>query len=237
MTLLSKSKLENISTYLFRLYFRVTFPSCPATFNVSKGMFVITVLQHSTELQKQYWLPKINNFEVIGTYAQTELGHGTFVRVGKTVNYCVLMAQLYTKNKCHGVHPFMVPLRSLIDHKTLPGVELGDIGNKQGFTNVTNGYLKLTNHRIPREYMLMRYARVEEDGTYVAPPNKTLTYGTMVHLRVNIMVVSATLLSRALHALTTSLKAFSSSLALEGVEECRMACGGHGYSHARWVFG
>ncbi|KAJ8321687.1 hypothetical protein KUTeg_000158 [Tegillarca granosa] len=225
-----------------------------------KRMFVVTVLQHATKLQKQYWLPKINNFEVIGTYAQTELGHGTFVRGLETT------ATYDPKSK------------EFILHR----VELGDIGNKQGFTNVTNGYLKLTNHRIPREYMLMRYARVEEDGTYVAPPNRTLTYGTMVHLRVNIMVASATIGDELqiidyqtqqqklftqlanvyalwlaakqliiiydniasqrekgdfselpqLHALTTSLKAFSSSLALEGVEECRMACGGHGYSHA-----
>ena len=27
-----------------------------------------------------YWLPKSQKLEVIGTYAQTELGHGTFVR-------------------------------------------------------------------------------------------------------------------------------------------------------------
>lgn len=312
------------------------FPNIPGTFDVHKSMFTVTIMQHATKDQAKYWMPKVENLQVIGTYAQTEIGHGTFVRglettatydpttrefiihspnvssikywpgnLGKTVNYCVLMAQLYTKNKCHGVHPFMVPLRSMIDHTPLPGVEVGDIGPKLGFTNSTNGFLRLTNYRIPREYMLMRYARVEEDGTYIEPPNKRLAYGTMVYIRAGMvsqvaksLAVASTIAVRysavrhqteskpggeelqildyqtqqykiftqlatayalwfagaqlviiynnitaqiekgnltelpQLHALTASLKAYSTSTVLEGVEECRMACGGHGYLHA-----
>ena len=34
-----------------------------------------------------------------------------------------------------------------------------------------------------------------------------------------------------LHALTAGLKAFTSWTANAGIEACRMACGGHGYSH------
>ena len=30
--------------------------------------------------QQQHWLPLAQTLKVIGTYAQTELGHGTFVR-------------------------------------------------------------------------------------------------------------------------------------------------------------
>ncbi|XP_069106386.1 peroxisomal acyl-coenzyme A oxidase 1-like [Argopecten irradians] len=35
-----------------------------------------------------------------------------------------------------------------------------------------------------------------------------------------------------LHALSSGLKAFASWECTKGIEECRMACGGHGYSHA-----
>lgn len=35
--------------------------------------------------------------------------------------HCILMAQLYTQGKCHGIHPFIVQIRSLEDHKPLPG--------------------------------------------------------------------------------------------------------------------
>lgn len=40
------------------------------------------------------------------------------------------------------------------------GVVVGDIGPKFGFDEVDNGYLKLDNIRIPRENMLMKYAKV-----------------------------------------------------------------------------
>ena len=41
--------------------------------------------------------------------------------VGKTDNHAVVMARLYTKGEYHGIYPFLVQLRSMDDHKTLPG--------------------------------------------------------------------------------------------------------------------
>lgn len=38
-----------------------------------------------------------------------------------------------------------------------------------------------------------------------------------------------------LHALTAGLKAFTTWTANAGIEECRMACGGHGYSHSSGI--
>lgn len=43
-------------------------------------MFIPSILSQATPEQQAYWLPKSQKLEVIGTYAQTELGHGTFVR-------------------------------------------------------------------------------------------------------------------------------------------------------------
>lgn len=42
----------------------------------------------------------------------------------------------------------------------LTGIVVGDIGPKFGFSEVDNGFLKLTNVRIPRENMLMKFAKV-----------------------------------------------------------------------------
>ncbi|CAH2989665.1 unnamed protein product [Chilo suppressalis] len=44
------------------------------------GMFVPTIIGQCTVEQKAYWLPRALRMEIIGTYAQTELGHGTFIR-------------------------------------------------------------------------------------------------------------------------------------------------------------
>ena len=43
-------------------------------------MFIPTLLSQATPEQQSDWLPKAMKLELIGTYAQTELGHGTFVR-------------------------------------------------------------------------------------------------------------------------------------------------------------
>ncbi|PRQ44617.1 putative acyl-CoA oxidase [Rosa chinensis] len=44
------------------------------------GMFVPAIKGSATEEQQQKWLPLANNMQIIGTYAQTELGHGSNVR-------------------------------------------------------------------------------------------------------------------------------------------------------------
>lgn len=41
--------------------------------------------------------------------------------LGQTANYAVVVAQLYTKGECHGIHPFIVQLRDEKTHKPLPG--------------------------------------------------------------------------------------------------------------------
>ena len=43
-------------------------------------MFIPTLLSQATPDQQAEWLPRALGLKLIGTYAQTELGHGTFVR-------------------------------------------------------------------------------------------------------------------------------------------------------------
>ncbi|TKS68816.1 Peroxisomal acyl-coenzyme A oxidase 1 [Collichthys lucidus] len=117
--------------------------------------------------------------------------------LGKTSNHAIVLAQLYTQGNCHGLHAFIVPIRDMNTHVPLPGIVVGDIGPKFGFNEVDNGFLKLENVRIPRENMLMKYAKVEPDGTYVKPPSAKLTYGTMVFIRSMIVGESARSLSKA----------------------------------------
>ncbi|XP_013176608.1 PREDICTED: probable peroxisomal acyl-coenzyme A oxidase 1 [Papilio xuthus] len=44
------------------------------------SMFIPTIMGQGTDEQKAYWMKRAKNMEIIGTYAQTELGHGTFIR-------------------------------------------------------------------------------------------------------------------------------------------------------------
>ena len=45
-------------------------------------MFTDTIEKQGSEEQKAEWLPLIKQFRMVGTYAQTEMGHGkTFIHV------------------------------------------------------------------------------------------------------------------------------------------------------------
>lgn len=52
----------------------------PSGLELHIGMFIPTLLSQATPQQQQHWLPRAYDLRVVGTYAQTELGHGTFVR-------------------------------------------------------------------------------------------------------------------------------------------------------------
>lgn len=49
-------------------------------FSTHLGMFAVQLDALGTKAQADYWVPKAKSFEVIGCYAQTELGHGSDVQ-------------------------------------------------------------------------------------------------------------------------------------------------------------
>lgn len=61
--------------------------------------------------------------------------------LGKFCTHAVVMARLILDGNFSGVLPFMVPIRSRVDHKSFPGIEVGDVGTKFGYNTVDNGYL------------------------------------------------------------------------------------------------
>jgi alkylation response protein AidB-like acyl-CoA dehydrogenase len=42
-------------------------------------MFIPTIEKQATKEQKERWLPLAESLKIIGTYAQTEMGHGKAV--------------------------------------------------------------------------------------------------------------------------------------------------------------
>lgn len=96
------------------------------------------------------------------------------------------MAQLIINGKKLGPHAFVVNIRDMTTHNPLPGVEVGDIGPKFGYNAKDNGFLKLTNVRIPRDNMLSRYTKVHKDGRYEKRGNEKISYATMLMIRSGI---------------------------------------------------
>ncbi|XP_056160515.1 peroxisomal acyl-coenzyme A oxidase 1 [Syzygium oleosum] len=204
----------------------------PAYTDLHWGMFVPAIKGQGTEEQQQKWLPLAYKMQIIGCYAQTELGHGSNVQglettatfdpqtdefiidsptltsskwwpggLGKVSTHAVAYARLIVNGQDHGVHGFIVQLRSLEDHMPLPGITVGDIGMKFGsgaYNSMDNGVLRFDHVRIPRNQMLMRVLQVTREGKVMqSDVPRQLIYGTMVFVRQTIVSDASCALSRA----------------------------------------
>ncbi|XP_039062518.1 peroxisomal acyl-coenzyme A oxidase 1-like [Hibiscus syriacus] len=196
------------------------------------GMFIPAIKGSGSEEQKAKWLPMAYKMQIIGCYAQTELGHGSNVQglettatfdpqtdefvihsptltsrkwwpggLGKVSTHAVVYARLIADGQDHGVHGFIVQLRSLDDHLPLPGITVGDIGMKFGsgaYNSMDNGVLKFDHVRIPRDQMLMGVSQITREGKYMeSDVPRQLVYGTMVYVRQTIVASASSALSRA----------------------------------------
>lgn len=157
---------------------------------------------------------------VYGCFAMTELAHGSNVaglettatfdieedqfvintpHIGATkwwiggaahsATHAAVYARLIVKGVDYGVKTFVVPLRDS-NHDLMPGISIGDIGSKMGRDGIDNGWIQFSSVRIPRYFMLQKYAKVSEDGTVTQPPNNQLSYSALLGGRV-VMVKDA----------------------------------------------
>lgn len=232
--------------------------------------------------------------------------------LGNSATHAVVYAQLYTHDgRCHGLHSFVVQVRSTVDLSPMPGVTVGDLGQKLGQNGLDNGFVSFNQVRIPRVNLLNRTADVTPEGKYVTPykdPNKRFgaalgalssgrvgitsmavtnlkacmpiairysavrrqfgppgkeeipvleyqmqqwrlipklaaTYAlayfaraffmNFIELQVGMMLgetgENQAALGREIHALSSASKPLAGWIAQSAIQECREACGGHGY--------
>jgi acyl-CoA oxidase len=217
------------------------------------------------------------------------------------------MARLVCAGADKGTHAFVVRIRDAATHAPLPGIIVGDIGSKMGYNAIDNGFLRFDHFRVPRRAMLMKHAKLDEDGTYHPPPVAKAAYGTMVFVRADIVQNASLFLKKAvtiavrysavrrqsgadertrrelqtldyghvqrtllpllatayafhftaggmramysayerdsrrsgdysalpeLHATSSGLKALCTWRTKDGIESCRLVCGGHGFMSA-----
>ncbi|GAB3790185.1 acyl-CoA dehydrogenase family protein [Nocardioides ungokensis] len=133
-----------------------------ATYDVATQEFVITT--HGDQARKDY----IGNAAVHAEVA-------------------VVFAQLEVAGTSHGVHAFVVPIRS--GGKPCAGVRIEDDGAKMGLNGVDNGRLWFDGVRVPRTALLNRFADVTPAGVYrseIDNPNRRFftMLGTLVQGRV-----------------------------------------------------
>jgi len=161
------------------------------------GLFLPTLLGQASPEQLMTWAPATLTFQMIGSYAQTELGHGSNVRGLQTeatydektqqfiLNTPTLTSMKWWPGALGKIATHAVVYAQLIlknrafglhvflvqirdaNHNPLLGIELGDLGIKLGDHANDTGYMRMTEVRIPREHMLAKGAVVTPDGRYL----------------------------------------------------------------------
>ncbi|MFW6200690.1 MAG: acyl-CoA dehydrogenase family protein, partial [Gemmatimonadota bacterium] len=194
-------------------------------FGVQFGLFGGSVYQLGTRKHHERYLNDVATLELPGAYAMTEMAHGSNVRDIETTatwdperdafvvhtpheaarkdwignaalhgRMATVFARLVVNDEDHGVHALLVPIRDE-DGATMPGVEIEDRGPKQGLNGIDNGILRFHEVAVPRENLLDRFGRVDEEGRYESPipsPGRRFftMLGTLVGGRVSIAAAS-----------------------------------------------
>ncbi|XP_031350823.1 peroxisomal acyl-coenzyme A oxidase 3-like isoform X2 [Photinus pyralis] len=88
--------------------------------------------------------------------------------VGHVATHILLYAQLVTPDQVnHGLHTFVVPIRSPRTLLPYPGVSITDLGEKIGLKALDNGFIIFNDYRIPKDNLLNKLADVSDDGMYI----------------------------------------------------------------------
>lgn len=173
--------------------------SLAVKFGVQFGLWGMSVYFLGTEKHHARYLKEIGTLALPGCFAMTETGHGSNVRgIETTATYnhqdktftihtpteqaqkeyignaalhgrmATVFAKLIINDTDFGVNAFIVPLR---DEKgnVLPGITIKDCGRKLGLNGVDNGIIRFDQVVIPKENMLDRFARVNDDGQFESP--------------------------------------------------------------------
>lgn len=143
--------------------------------NLQQGKFMccfaLTEIAHGTNVRGMQTIAKYDaktqnfifnspNFESAKCWAGA---------LGKASTHAIVYAQLVTPdNENHGLHPFIIQIRDPKTYSPMPGVIVGDMGEKLALNGVDNGFILFKNYSVPRVSLLNKNADVNENGQYVA---------------------------------------------------------------------
>lgn len=174
-------------------------PSLQIKAGVQFGLFGGAILHLGNPTQHADWLVPAQQGELLGSFAMTEIGHGSDVAaIGTTATYDAATEEFvidtpfraatkeYIGNAARDARAAVVFAQLITagvnhgvhaffvpirtaDGQPQPGVSIEDDGHKGGLRGVDNGRFAFDAVRIPRTNLLDRYGAVTADGEYSSP--------------------------------------------------------------------
>lgn len=111
--------------------------------------------------------------------------------LGMHSTHCVILCQLVVDDYTYGSLPFLLPVRDPKTWEPLPGIKVGDLGEKLGYNQIDNGWMTLENVRIPRFNMFARFCELDREGNFELKGDIRMTYQIMLQTRLMLMYLSA----------------------------------------------
>lgn len=160
VNLLRLGGYEQVNTYIKKL-------DCGEIF----GCLAMTEIGHGSNLKKlettATWDNNLNGFIL---HTPNELATKCWIgNAACHATHAIVFAQLYYKEKCLGLHAFIVELRK--DGKVLSNIDIQDNGYKKGLNGVDNGMIRFNKLYLPRENLLNKFGYINEMGLYVTHYN------------------------------------------------------------------
>lgn len=174
-------------------------PSLQIKAGVQFGLFGGAILHLGDAEQHEKWLVDAQKGKLLGSFAMTEIGHGSDVAsVATTATYDVDTQEFvistpfraatkeYIGNAARDARAAVVFAQLItagVNHGVhaffvpvrdeagdpMPGISIEDDGFKGGLKGVDNGRIAFAEVRIPRTNLLNRYGDVSADGSYSSP--------------------------------------------------------------------
>jgi acyl-CoA oxidase len=103
----------------------------------------------------------------------------------------IIFAQLIVNGENKGIHPLIVPLRPAPGAPVFKGIKVKDVGQKFGLNGVDNARFWFDHYKVPRSYLLNKYANVDANGVYstiIKNPNLLFAkhIGALLQARIGV---------------------------------------------------
>ncbi|KAJ5414739.1 hypothetical protein N7509_001366 [Penicillium cosmopolitanum] len=187
----------------------------PTPYGLHASMFLVTLREQGSPEQHKLFLERAAKYEIIGCYAQTELGHGSNVRGLETtatwnpdkktftIHSPTLTASKWwigslgrTANHAVVMAQLFIGGKNFGPHPFV--VQVRDLETHQPLENVYVGDIgpKFGYNTMDNGFLLFNNVEIPHINITSALPSPTLVYGTLTWVRSNIVLQSGGVLAR-----------------------------------------